>query len=604
MGLLSLRDIDLSYGVLTVLKQVNFILKPGEIHALVGEHGAGKSSLARIIAGFQNPTQGIIRLNGNEFSNYSPADAKKMGVEIVSQTNHLFDQFNVASNIMISTSSPFRIYHRKKEIQAVRDYVIQNEIDLDPYRLVRSLNLSERVLVDFLKHIYTKPRILILDETLEHLSNKHLQKVIPMLRKLKVGGSAILFITHRIDDIYEIADTVSIIRDGKILITEDITMIDKINLIRLAYTQVVKEQNKKNIDFDFYQLIKYNEAILTNLPFSLLVTDTKINVRIINKAAKKFFGINDIINFETDLETFLGPENAYLFDMLKDSINGRKQNSFYNISMETKNGLSSQNVSIIPLFDGKFLIGNIITLEDMTNYEELNRQLSLSENLSSIGLLATGVAHEIANPLEIINYYIQNLRLTNPDNEKIKEIVNEIDEEIITISDIIENLLMFSENKKLEAEEVEVNYLITTIMRLLEKLSVKQGITLTFHPAPDPIHVRAARTELKQVFLNILKNSFEAIKDSGMITASTRIDDSNPEARKVLITFTDNGPGMDRQIIQNLFRPFFSSKKEPSLNMGLGLSISHGIITKYGGTMSLRNLEVSGCETLITLPTN
>ena len=89
------------------------------------------------------------------------------------------------------------------------------------------------------------------------------------------------------DDIYEIADKVSIMRDGKILITEDVQNIDKINLIKLAYTQVIKEHSIKHMDPEFYQLLKYNEAILTHLPFSLLVTDSRRNVRLINDAARR-----------------------------------------------------------------------------------------------------------------------------------------------------------------------------------------------------------------------------------------------------------------------------------------------------------------------------
>lgn len=602
-NLFTLKNVSLKFGNLTVLKKINLSLRGHEILALVGEHGAGKSSLARIIAGFQQLTNGSLLFKGKEIKNYSTREAKTKGIEIVSQNLRLFEQFTIANNIMIDKSfSPLRFFNRKKEIKSVTTFLQGHNIDLYPESIVRNLNLSDRVMVGFLKHVYHSPNILILDETLEHLSNKHLQKVIPMLRDLKKKGSSIVFITHRIDDIYEIADRVSIMRDGKILVTEDVKDIDKINVIRLAYTQVIKEQSVSHMDFDFYKLLKYNEAVLTTLPFCLLVTDTKRKVRLINEAAKHHFGIEDTTHLDIDLKTLIGADNSAVYSLLKDSIIKKQEEYFYNIRMITNQGEYSYNISILPLFDGKLFIGNIIALEDVTEYEKLNRQLSLSENLSSIGLLAAGVAHEITNPLEIINYYMENLKLHYPDDERITEIKQEVDEEIHTISDIIENLLMFSENKKQELESVEINHLLSMIIKLLKKSSEKQNIMLTFEPDPATVYVRAAKTELKQVFLNILKNSIEAITCEGSIKVESRLKKNNGKHASVVITFIDDGPGIDNHIINNLFAPFFTTKQKPSLNMGLGLSISYNIVKKYAGNMTMRNRDGRGCETVISLP--
>ena len=603
----TLTGISLEYGNLSVLKNVNFSLYSHEIHALVGEHGAGKSTLAKIIAGFQVPREGHLQYNGLELKNYSPQYAKQQGIEIVTQYNPLFDQFSIANNIMID-KAPFllRLFNKNKIHKTVEDYLDTYKIDLNPLTLVGDLNLSDRVMVDFCKHVYTRPGLLILDETLEQLSNNHLQKVIPILHHFKARGTSILFITHRVDDIYEIADKVSIIRDGNILVTEDVKNIDKINLIKLAYTQVIKEHSIKHLDVDFYNLLKYNEAILTHLPFSLMVTDTKRNVRLINDAAKSHFDIYNSSHLDISLKNLLGENNREVYSLLKDRIIQQKEEYFFNVQMNTKKGKSSQNISILPLFDGKLFIGNIITMEDVTEYENLRRQLSLSENLSSIGLLAAGVAHEINNPLEIINYYMQNLKLTNPDDENIHGTVQDVEDEIVTISQIIENLLLFSENKKLDTEYVEINSLLFGIIHLLRKSAEKHSIEILFTEHNENLYLLAARTELKQVFLNILKNSFEAIHEDGTVAVETWLteDENNDGGGKPLIriSFSDNGPGIDNQIVQNIFMPFFSTKTNPSPNMGLGLSISYNIITKYGGSMTMKNKTSGGCETLITVP--
>ncbi len=605
--LFKLINTSLEYGNLSVLEKMSFKLNSHEIHALVGEHGAGKSSLAKIIAGFQTPREGNLYVNDSELKNYTPQYAKQKGIEIVTQNNPLFDQFTIANNVMID-KAPFllQLFNKNKINKTVAAFFDKYEIDLDPLSIVGDLNLSDRVMVDFCKHIYTRPNILILDETLEQLSNVRLQKVIPILQDFKVLGTSILFITHRVDDIYEIADKVSIMRDGKILVTEDVKNIDKINLIKLAYTQVIKEHSIKHMDIDFYNLLKYNEAILTHLPFSLLVTDTKRNVRLINDAAKTHFGVRDSSHLDISLKNLLGDDNREVYSLLKDRIIQQKEEYFFNVQMNTKKGKSSQNISILPLFDGKLFIGNIITMEDVTEYENLRRQLSLSENLSSIGLLAAGVAHEINNPLEIINYYMQNLKLTNPENKNINEAVQDIEEEIVTISQIIENLLLFSENKKLETEDVEMNSLLSGIIHLLRKSAEKRNIEIRFAEYCENLYLHASKTELKQVFLNIFKNSFEALRDTGTVLVKTYLAANETESKKdrnlIQISVSDNGPGIDNKIVQNIFMPFFSTKNKPSPNMGLGLSISYNIVTKYGGTMTMKNKKSGGCETLISFP--
>ena len=146
-NLFTLKNVSLKFGNLTVLKKINLSLRGHEILALVGEHGAGKSSLARIIAGFQQLTNGSLLFKGKEIKNYSTREAKTKGIEIVSQNLRLFEQFTIANNIMIDKSfSPLRFFNRKKEIKSVTTFLQGHNIDLYPESIVRNLNLSDRVM--------------------------------------------------------------------------------------------------------------------------------------------------------------------------------------------------------------------------------------------------------------------------------------------------------------------------------------------------------------------------------------------------------------------------------------------------------------------------
>ncbi|MDC7226057.1 MAG: ATP-binding cassette domain-containing protein [Spirochaetales bacterium] len=591
---IEIKNAYLDYGIIPVLKNLNASIYANEIHALIGEHGAGKSSLAKMLSGFQPPKTGNIYYDGERIK-CSPGTAKRLGIEMVTQDNHLFPNLTVANNIVLGEND-------KSAEHAVSRFFDELEIDISPKSLISNLNLSDRVMVDICKHFYNTPKVLILDEALEKLSASYLEKVIQVLHRMKEDGCAILFITHRVDDIYEIADKVSIIRNGNIIATQPVEDIDKFNLIKMAYTQVIRTTDINYLNADFYNLLKYNEAVLKKLPSAILISDEMLNVRFINDIAKNYFEIDESVHPRIEMKQVLGEENSNVFNLLQSCIAERNEEIFYDVQVQYLKGLSSQNISIIPLFDGKLFIGSIITMDDVTEYETLRRQLSIKENLSSIGLLSAGVAHEINNPLEIINYYMQNLKLTNPDNEKIMEIVVDVQEEIKSISNIIDNLLLFSEDKKLTAETVEVNSLISGIVHLITKSTEERKIDLVFDTENEDIYIKTVRTELKQVFLNIIKNSIDAIKENGRISVSTALKLTDSERPVAEITFSDDGPGVDSEIIDNIFMPFYTTKTGSSNNMGLGLSISYRIVDKYGGTMDMNNLTSGGCRTTLTFP--
>jgi signal transduction histidine kinase len=258
------------------------------------------------------------------------------------------------------------------------------------------------------------------------------------------------------------------------------------------------------------------------------------------------------------------------------------------------------NIKVLPIYDGAFLIGNITIIEDVSKQENLRQQMILSEKLASIGILAAGVAHEINNPLEIIYNHL-NFMKYNIDREKLTETVSNIEEELEDIKQIVSNLISFSDSKKIVREEFELNGLIGSIINLIRFSAKNKNIVIEYAPADRPIVLNANMNEIKQVVLNLLKNSFEASDSGGLIhieTSSVNIDDK-PHA---CILFRDNGIGIEDENPDNIFLPFYSTKIGNDANLGLGLSVSYGIIKKYNGRIGVKNLIDSGCEFTITLP--
>ncbi len=597
---LSVRNIRLSYGSIIALKNITMAVHKAEIHAVVGEHGAGKSSLAQVIGGFQKPDSGAISLAGRTYGGLTPDIANRHGIQIITQHNPLVDDFSVAENIVIDRKmGVFPLVTSAGAVRRARTFIETLHVAINPTSLVRDLTRSERALVDILKHLYHDPSLLILDETIENLSNEYRQKIVAILNERKARGTSILFITHRIDDIYNFADRVTILRDGEILTSDSVGNIDKIMLIRLAYTHALTGKQVRS-DSDFSQLLKYNEAILFDLPINLIVVDRENRIKLLNAIAKDLFGVKDGGFADTPLRDIFPKENEECFQLIQQATSLRRQSSYYNVLLRLKGQDTINTVTVYPIFDASSLIGNIIIINDITKQEKLREQVVLSENLASVGLLAAGVAHEINNPLDIMTYHLENIRF-NAKSASIRNSVKAVEEEVGSIAQIVGNLLTFSDKTRKVVEEFNIITLVEDLVRLVAYNAKKNGITVSLNAPREALTVEANRTEMKQVVLNLVKNSFEAMPDGGALTITIEKKKAK-RSSYCSITFDDTGRGIDEGALKDIFLPFFSTKNETGRNAGLGLSICYSIVNRCGGSITAENRRDSGCRFVITLP--
>jgi signal transduction histidine kinase/ABC-type multidrug transport system ATPase subunit len=599
--LLTLTAISLDYDQFRALNNIQFTLGHSEVHAIVGEHGAGKSSLGMIISGVLQPQSGLITFDGKEYRPLTLNTARRLGIEMVHQHKlSLSECFTVAENLFLTTASFNKLARKHEMVAAATSFLSQYEVDLDPLIPVKKLNVSERIFVDILKHIYPGPRLLILDEALEKLPSATFNKIVSILMDLKRKGTSILLITHRIDDIYNLANRVSIIKHGEILLTDEVKNMDKINLIKMAYTQISAEQNVDDLNKEFYQLLKYNEAILQHLPVNLIVTDNENRIKMVNDYCKHHFQLNETSYLNVPLAQFFSSTNDEASKLIEHAFSFNEEKMFYQVPITFNEIETISNIKTFPIYDGTFLIGNIIIIEDITEYDRLQKQVMLSEKLASVGLLAAGVAHEINNPLEIIYTYLSYVkyRFRAPEFHKV---VDTIHEQISSIANIVSNLRSFSDSNTMINEEIEINEEIRNMLNLIKHNAKYKHITIHFEPYQHDLAIRANKHEIKQVILNLLKNSFEAMPSGGEIfIKTTQIRENGSNFAQM--TFKDTGTGICDENPNNIFLPFYSTKKGGENNLGLGLSVSYSIIKKYNGTISVENIENAGCQFIITLP--
>jgi ribose transport system ATP-binding protein len=215
--LVSARGIRKSFGGVEVLHGVDLDADAGSITALLGENGAGKSTLVRILAGDYTPDAGQIEIGGKQFTRLSPIAARTAGVRMIYQEFQDAPPLTVAENISLgrlpSSRGVVRWSEVRKRAQAVLD---QMGVELDPRRTVGSLRVGERQIVEIARALSDDARILILDEPTAALSHQETQRLFTFLRRLRDDGTAIIYITHRLDEVHEISDRVQVLRDGSV----------------------------------------------------------------------------------------------------------------------------------------------------------------------------------------------------------------------------------------------------------------------------------------------------------------------------------------------------------------------------------------------------
>jgi rhamnose transport system ATP-binding protein len=222
--LLQLKAVAKSFGAVRALKGVSFDLRAGEVHALLGENGAGKSTLIKVITGAHQPDGGTIEINGERIERLSPATAHKLGIACIYQQPALFPDLTVAENIGLRlepVAVTSRVNWPKRRIRAV-ELLQRIGAEILPDAEVRSLSMPEQQLVEIACALGAGARIVIMDEPTASLTQKEQHLLFGVVRELRTSGVGVIYISHRLEEIFQLADRVTVLRDGASVGTHDV----------------------------------------------------------------------------------------------------------------------------------------------------------------------------------------------------------------------------------------------------------------------------------------------------------------------------------------------------------------------------------------------
>lgn len=231
----------------TVLHSVHFDLKPGEVHALMGENGAGKSTLMRILMGIIPRDEGKIVLNGEEVTFHSPKEALEHGIAMIHQELNPILDMSISENIFVgkelvtSSGKLLRVVDKGQMLKQTEALLEEVGIDIDPRVKMRSLSVAQCQAIEIAKAISWNSKIIIMDEPTSAISEKETENLFREIKKLCSKGVAIIYISHKLDEIFKIANRVTVFRDGQYIGTNDISEIDTNALITMMVGREIKD---------------------------------------------------------------------------------------------------------------------------------------------------------------------------------------------------------------------------------------------------------------------------------------------------------------------------------------------------------------------------
>jgi ribose transport system ATP-binding protein len=228
-----MKGITKEYPGVRALKSVDFDLREGEVHALVGENGAGKSTLMKILGGADTMTGGEIWLHGRTVNITGPREAERLGVGVIYQEFNLIPYLTVAENIFLGREPRQGAFVDWQRLYADAQAIVdQLGLDVDLKARVKQLSIAQQQMVEIAKAISKKTKIIVMDEPSATLTPRELERLFTLTRTLKAQGVGFVFISHRLEEVFEIADRVTVLRDGELISTNEVANVTRASLIR------------------------------------------------------------------------------------------------------------------------------------------------------------------------------------------------------------------------------------------------------------------------------------------------------------------------------------------------------------------------------------
>ncbi|HVS82765.1 MAG TPA: ATP-binding protein [Pyrinomonadaceae bacterium] len=395
--------------------------------------------------------------------------------------------------------------------------------------------------------------------------------------------------------------------DGALLSSEDVEILRTVSgYVAVAIENSLLYQKQQQHAAELELLKEFNESIVESINVGLLAVDLDGRITRLNSALEEIFSlgrdeaigekVEDLFveDFADTLQQVLGPDGWQL----------SQTRQIYKLHTATRAGRSLVlNIALAPLCaDTREQTGALVVFEDVTERLQLEEQLQQREKLSSIGLLAAGVAHEVNTPLTGISSYTQMLLGMLPKNDPKHALLEKVSRQADRASEIVNNLLNFSRTgSAAEFAGLDIHRVLDDTLQLLEPQLRRSQIEIVRDYGDNLPRVHGNSVKLQQVFTNLILNARDSIANgNGRITLATR---NGEDDGLLVVEVADTGVGIAPEDVANIYDPFFTTKGV-GRGTGLGLAVTYGIVQEHDGHISVSSTPGRGTTFRITLPTN
>lgn len=245
--LLEMKNIQKSFPGVHALDNANIEVRYGEVHALVGENGAGKSTLMKVLNGIYKKDGGQIIYKGEEIELSNPLDAQKRGIGMIHQELNLMPHLTVAENIFIGKEPMVGgvFLDQKKANQAAKELLASMHLDIEPTRRIKTLTVAKQQMVEIAKALNNNSELFVMDEPTSPLTDTEIEELFHFIRQLRAAGRGIIYISHRLEELWRISDRITVMRDGQYVGTVNTADVNKQDIISMMVGRVIYEEPKQ-----------------------------------------------------------------------------------------------------------------------------------------------------------------------------------------------------------------------------------------------------------------------------------------------------------------------------------------------------------------------
>jgi PAS domain S-box-containing protein len=387
---------------------------------------------------------------------------------------------------------------------------------------------------------------------------------------------------------------------GDFLSSEDVELLESLaSYIGIALQNASLYARLEEKIGEFERLKEFNENIVESINVGILAIDLDDRLESWNAQMEAMYALSRAEVIGQRLQDVFPAEFTEALDEFR---NEQGVHHLYKFRLTTRAGeLRTVNIAIAPLLSRDFVsVGRIILVDDITERVTLETQLTQADKLSSIGLLAAGVAHEINTPLAVISSYAQMLSKQLRGDARLGPVLDKITQQSFRAAEIANGLLNFSRTSTTEFRETDLNQVIRDTLSLLEHQFKTAQIDVDLELAEDLPAIHGNSGKLQQVFLNLLLNAKDAMPGGGTLRVSTLVN-GHVEA-----LITDSGSGIAPENLKRIYDPFFTTKTTPKpgdrRGTGLGLSVSYGIIQEHAGKIHVESAVGAGTTFHLEFP--